>query len=166
MGDPLAELAGYFRCRSEVPDAELVRLVAGARAGGSGWDAIAVGCGVRDYHDITGVVGLPCWEASDTGAELLFSAVQSAMHQLTGGRGLFRPLRWLCPSCGQQVADRAPAGRPVHVEHGHAPGCARLSGDQARRGLAAAGPAPRADRAFGGSRRGGAAALAGRTGHR
>lgn len=130
MEDPLAELAGYFRCRSEVPDAELVRLVAGARAGG-GWDVIAVCCGVRDYHDITGVVGLPCWEASDTGAELLFSAAQYAMRQLIGGRGLFRPLRWLCPSCGQQVADRAPAGRPVHVEHGHAPGCARLSGDQA-----------------------------------
>jgi len=62
---------------------------------------------------------------------MLFSAAQYAMHKLTGSRGLFRPLCWPCPGCGQQVTDRAPAGRPVHVEHGCASGCARLAGDPA-----------------------------------
>jgi hypothetical protein len=41
------------------------------------------------------------------------------------------PLTWACPHCGQQVTDRAASGRPVHVEHGHGPGCARLARDQA-----------------------------------
>lgn len=60
MEEPLAELTGYFRRRSEVPDAELVRLAAAARSGGSRWDAIAADCGERDYHhDTIGVVGLP-----------------------------------------------------------------------------------------------------------
>jgi hypothetical protein len=52
------------------------------------------------------------------------------MPKLTGSRRLFHPLRWPCPICGKEVTDRAPAGRPLHVEHGHAPGCARLAGDQ------------------------------------
>ena len=46
------------------------------------------------------------------------------------GRGVFAPVSWPCPGCGQQVTDRAYTGRPVHIEHGHAPGCARLAGDQ------------------------------------
>jgi hypothetical protein len=57
VDEPLAELAGYFRRKSRVPDQELVRLTATAPEGGSRWDAIAAGCGVRDYHDVTGVVG-------------------------------------------------------------------------------------------------------------
>ncbi len=40
-------------------------------------------------------------------------------------------MSWPCPGCGQQVTDRSHADRPVHVEHGHGPGCARLAGDQA-----------------------------------
>jgi hypothetical protein len=135
VDEPLAELAGYFRSTVPVADAdqELIRLTAAARAGGSRWDGIAVACGVRDYHDITAVAGLPCWEASDTGAELLFSAAQHAARKVTGSRGLFAPLDWVCPGCGQQVTDRAPAGRPVHVEHGHAASCARLAADRGER---------------------------------
>jgi hypothetical protein len=114
-----------------VPDAELVRLTAAAREGGSRWDAIAAGCGVRDYHDITGVAGLPCRKADDTGAELLFCATRYAVEQVTGGQRRWPPLTWVCPACGQLVTDRAPDGRPVHVEHGHSPGCARLARDQA-----------------------------------
>jgi RNase P subunit RPR2 len=82
-------------------------------------------------QDITGVISLALWESADTGAELLFGAVQNSLHKLTGSRSLFPALRWDCPGCGQQVTDRAPAGRPVHGEHGHAPGCARLAVDQA-----------------------------------
>jgi hypothetical protein len=111
VDEPLAELAGYFRTKSRVPDPDLVRLTDAAREGGSRWDAIAVGCGVRDYHDITGVAALPCWKADDTGAELLFCATQYAVEQLTGGQRRFPPLTWVCPGRGQQVTDRAPTGR-------------------------------------------------------
>jgi len=108
MDEPLAEVAAYFRRKSRVPDQELVRLTAAAREGGSRWDAIAAGCGVRDYHDVTGVAGLPCWKADDTGAELLFSATQYAVEQLTGAQRRWPPLTWVCPGCGQQVTGRAP----------------------------------------------------------
>ena len=131
MQDPLAELAGYFCRGTEVPDQELIRLAAAARAAGSRWDGIAAACGVRDYRDITGVLTLPCWNGSDTGADLLFSAAQHAVHMVTGSRGVFAPMSWPCPGCGQQVTDRAHAGRPIHTEHGHAPGCPRLAADQA-----------------------------------
>jgi hypothetical protein len=50
----------------------------------------------------------------------------------SGGTGPRQPpLTWPCASCGQQVTDRAGTGRPLHVEHGHAAGCARLARDQA-----------------------------------
>lgn len=52
------------------------------------------------------------------------------MEKLTDSRR-YPPLRWPCPGCGQQVTDRAAVGRPVHIEHGHRPGCARLARDQA-----------------------------------
>jgi hypothetical protein len=66
------------------------------------------------------------------GAGPLFRVLQHAVHNLTGGdRGYYSPLTWPCPGCGRQVTDRAAYGRPVHVEHGHAPGCARLARDQA-----------------------------------
>jgi predicted RNA-binding Zn-ribbon protein involved in translation (DUF1610 family) len=76
------------------------------------------------------VAGLPCWKADDTGAELLFSATQYAVEQLTGGQRRWPPVAWVCPGCGQQVTDRAPDGRPVHVEYGHAPASARLARDK------------------------------------
>jgi hypothetical protein len=60
------------------------------------------------------------------------SVTQHAVHQLSGSdSGYYLPLSWPCPGCGEQVTDRAAYGRPVHVEHGHAPGCARLARDQA-----------------------------------
>jgi hypothetical protein len=99
--------------------------------GGSRWEAIAVACGVRDYRDLTGVASLAVWEGCDPAAELLFGAAQYALHHLTGSRSYFPALRWDRPACGQTVTDRAAAGRPVHVEDGHAPGCARLAADQA-----------------------------------
>jgi hypothetical protein len=128
MGEPLAELAAYFRTRSRLTGEDLVRLTAAARSAGNRWDAIAAACGVRTYEDLAGVLYRITGE---TGAELLFSATQHALEQLTGGQRRYPPLTWACPECGRQVTDRAPAGRPVHVEHGHAPGCARLARDQA-----------------------------------
>jgi hypothetical protein len=41
MDEPLAELAAYSCSWHEVPDADLVRLTAAARAAGHRWDAIA-----------------------------------------------------------------------------------------------------------------------------
>ena len=62
----------------------------------------------------------------------MFRVTQHAVRNLTGnGRGYYSPLTWPCRGCGRQVTDRAAHGRPVHVEHGHAPGCARLARDQA-----------------------------------
>jgi hypothetical protein len=65
-----------------------------------------------------------------TGGGLLYRATQYAAETLTGGRR-YPPLTWPCPQCGHEVTDRAAAGRPVHIEHGHARGCARLARDQA-----------------------------------
>jgi len=128
VDEPLAELAACFRSKSRLPDQALVRLTAAARAAGSPWDAIAATCGVQTYEDLAGVVDRITGE---TGADLLFSATQHAVEQLTGSQRRYPPLTWTCPECGQQVTDRAASGRPVHVEHGHAPGCARLARDQA-----------------------------------
>jgi hypothetical protein len=44
MEEPLAELAAYSCSWYEVPDADLVRLTAAARAAGHRWDAIAASC--------------------------------------------------------------------------------------------------------------------------
>ena len=128
MDGSLAELAGYFRRRSELPDAELARLTAAARADGDRWDEIAAGCGIQSYEDLAGVIYR---HTGQTGAELLFSATQYAVAQLTSSQRRYPPLTWSCRPCGQQVTDRAASGRPVHVEHGHAAGCARLARDQA-----------------------------------
>jgi hypothetical protein len=138
VDESLAELAAYFGARARVPDQELIRLTAAARTAGSRWDAIAAACGVRCFKDITGVVKMACWEGDETGPALLFGSTQYSLHQLTGSRSYFPPLRWDCASCGRQVTDRAPAGRPVHVEHGHVPGCARLAADQGARTRSAA----------------------------
>ncbi len=111
-----------------VPDEDLVRLTAAARADGSRWDAIAAACGVQTYKDLTGVVYRITGE---TGAELLFHATQYSTYKLTHGSRYYPPLTWPCPGCGQQVTDRAATGVPAHVEHRHTPGCARLARDQA-----------------------------------
>ena len=128
MDKPLAELAACFGSKSRLPDQDLVRLTAAARAAGSRWETIAAACGIQTYEDLAGVVYRITGE---TGADLLFSATQHAVEQLTGSQRRYPPLTWACPHCGQQVTDRAASGRPVHVEHGHAPGCARLARDQA-----------------------------------
>jgi predicted RNA-binding Zn-ribbon protein involved in translation (DUF1610 family) len=128
MQDRLAALAGYFRIKSRLPDQDLVRLTGAARAAGSRWDAIAAACGVRTYEDLAGVV---YQITGESGADLLFSATQYAAEQLTGSQRRYPLLTWTCPECGRLVTDRAASGRPIHVKHGHAPGCARLARDQA-----------------------------------
>jgi hypothetical protein len=127
MDKPVAELAACFQSKSRLPDQDLVRLTAAARAAGSRWDAIAAACGIQSYQDLASVVD---WGTGETGADLLFSATQHAVEQLTGSRRRYPPLTWACPHCGQQVTDRAASGRPIHIEHGHAPGCGRLARDQ------------------------------------
>src|SRR4029077_19339380 len=114
MDEPLGELAACFRAKTRLPDEELARLTLAARTAGNRWDAIAA-CGVTTYKDLADVIYRITGE---TGAELLFSAAQEAARQLAGGERRYPPLAWACAGCGQQVTDRAPAGRPVHVEHG------------------------------------------------
>jgi hypothetical protein len=128
MDKSLAELAACFQSKSRLPDQALVQLTAAARGAGIRWEGIATACGVQTYQDLADVV-YPI--DGETGAGLLFSATQHAVAQLTGSERRYPPLTWRCPECGQQVTDRAASGRPVHIEHGHAPGCARLARDQA-----------------------------------
>jgi hypothetical protein len=112
MDDPVAELAVFFRRRVPVPDETLIRLTIAARTAGHSWTAIAAACGVAARRDADGVITYSGY--ADTAPALLFLGAQHA-----------------APACGQQVTDRMPAGRPAHIEHGHAPGCARLARDQA-----------------------------------
>jgi RNase P subunit RPR2 len=128
MNEPLAELAAYFRTGTRLRDEELVRLALAARGGGSRWEAIAAACGVSTHKDLSGVIYR---NTGETGAELLYSATQSAVRTLSGTGSYRTPLTWTCQSCGQQVTDSAPGGRPIHIEHGHRQGCARLARDQA-----------------------------------
>ena len=128
MDEALGELAACFRRRARLPDEELIRLAMDARACGSRWEAMAVACGIRTYEDLGRVIYRV---TGDTGAELLFAATQFAVGQVAGSGNYSSPLTWVCPGCGCGVSDRAPVGRPVHVEHGHGPGCARLVRDQA-----------------------------------
>ena len=132
MDEPLAELEACFRTRSRVPDQELVRLAAAARAGGHRWDAIADACDRGPGKDIPEVIRQQYWIRPDFGPGPLFSATRRAVRNL-GGRqtGCYAALTWPCPGCGQQVTDLAAAGRPVYAELGHAAGCARLARDQA-----------------------------------
>src|SRR5690348_8353986 len=102
MDEPLAELAAYFRTSTRLPDKDLARLTAAARAAGSRWDAIAAACGITTYKDLGGVIYRI---TGDTGAELLYSATQYAVRQLTGSQHYHPPLTWACPHCGQQVTD-------------------------------------------------------------
>jgi hypothetical protein len=117
MDEPVARLAAYFRTRTRLPDEELARLTLAARAAGRRWEAIAAACGITTCKDLAGVIYRI---TGHTGAELLFSATQDAVRQLTASERRYPPLTWACSGCGQQVTDRAPVGRPVHVEHGHA----------------------------------------------
>jgi hypothetical protein len=109
MDEPVAELAAYFGSKSRLPDQDLVRLTAAARAAGSRWEAIAAACGIHAYEDLAGAV---CRITGETGADLLFSATQYAVEQLTGSQRRYPPLTWACPQCSRQVADRAASGRP------------------------------------------------------
>jgi hypothetical protein len=131
VDEALAELAAYFRRWREPPGAELVRLAAAARAVGSRWDAIAAACDARDDPDPAAVVYRPFGLIPGQGAGPLFRVTQHAIHELTGSDSGYLPLTWPCQGCGRQITDRAANGRPVHIEHGHAPGCARLARDQA-----------------------------------
>jgi hypothetical protein len=56
VDEPLTELAAYFRRDARLPDQELIRLTAAARAGGSQWDNIAAACGIKTYNDLGGVI--------------------------------------------------------------------------------------------------------------
>ena len=87
MDKPLAELAACFRSKSRLPDQDLVRLTAAARAAGSRWEAIAAACGIQSYEDLAGVVDRITGE---TGADLLFSATQYAVEQLTAASAATR----------------------------------------------------------------------------
>jgi hypothetical protein len=132
MEELLAEFAGYSRPWYEVPDAELVRLTAAARAAGHRWDAIAATGDDRPCLDIPAVIRQQYWINPAVGPGPLFSATQRAARNVSGrDTGCYAALAWPCPGCGQQVTDLAPSGRPVHAELGHAPGCARLARDQA-----------------------------------
>jgi hypothetical protein len=131
MEEPLAELAGYSRGGSQVPDTDLVRLTAAARTAGHRWDAIAAACDNGPGQDIPGVIRQQYWISPAVGPGPLFSATQRAARNLAGHKaGCYRPLTWPCPGCGHQVTDLAPGGRPVHAELGHAAGCTRLARDQ------------------------------------
>jgi hypothetical protein len=130
MDDPAAELAGYFQARTPVPDQELIQLTRAARAAGHSWASIAAACQVRRRQDTRGIVFGPGGTTPHTGAGLLYQATQGAVERVTGGRR-YPPLTWHCADCGQQVTDRAGAGRPIHIEHGHATGCRRLKRDHA-----------------------------------
>ena len=131
MEEPLAELAGYSRAGSQVPDTDLVQLTAAARTAGHRWDAIAAACDNGTGQDIPGVIRQQYWISPAVGPGPLFSATQRAARNLAGHEAsCYRPLTWPCPGCGNQVTDLAPGGRPARAELGHAAGCTRLARDQ------------------------------------
>src|ERR1035438_3874068 len=130
VDDPVTELAAYFQSKTKVPDEDLVRLASAARAAGDRWEAIAAACGVREFRDAAEIVSQPSGIIPSAPADLLFQATQRSLEKLTGSRR-YPPLTWPCPGCQQDVTDRVASGRPAHIEHGHAPGCARLAHDQA-----------------------------------
>jgi len=128
----LAELAAGSGPWYQVPDADLVRLTAAARAAGHRWDAIADACDRGPGTDIPGVIRQQYWLRPDFGPGPLFGATQRAVRNAGGGKtGSQAAPAWPCPGCGQQVTDLAASGRPVHAELGHAAGCLRLARDQA-----------------------------------
>jgi hypothetical protein len=134
VSGPLAELAGLAADSGpwfQVPDVDLVRLTAAARAAGHRWDAIAVACEHGPGRDIPAVIRQLYWFTPLAGPGL-FGTTQRAARTLSGrDAGSYPPLTWPCSGCGQQITDLAACGRPVHAELGHAAGCARLACDQA-----------------------------------
>ena len=134
VSEPLAELAEFAADSGpwyQVPDADLVRLTAAARAAGHRWDAIDNACDHGPGKHIPAVIRQQYWFTPLAGPGL-FGATQRAACTLTGrDAGSYPPLTWPCPGCGQQITDRAACGRPVDAELGHAAGCARLARDQA-----------------------------------
>ena len=119
MDESLAELAGYFHRKARLPDQELIGLTAAARAGGSRWDVMAAACRIQTYQDLARVIYRVTGE---TGAELLFSATQYAIGQVTGSRDYYSPVIWACPQCPCQVTDRGPRSARYSGT-----GCARAS---------------------------------------
>jgi hypothetical protein len=91
MDEPVARLAAYFRTRTRLPGEELARLTIAARAAGSRWEAIAAACGITTCKDLAGVIYRI---TGHTGAELLFSATQDAVRQLTASERRYPPLTW------------------------------------------------------------------------
>ena len=84
MDEPLAELAAYSCSWYEVPDADLVRLTADARAAGHRWDAIAAACDHGPGMDIPAVIRQQYWISPAVGPGPLFSATQRAARKLAG----------------------------------------------------------------------------------
>ncbi len=74
MDGPLAELAACFCWKIKLPDQELIRLTAAARADGSRRDGIAAACGIKTSDDLSAVI---CQVSGETGAEVLFSALRT-----------------------------------------------------------------------------------------
>jgi hypothetical protein len=134
MQEPPAGLAACSALFAwyQVPDADLVRLIAAARVAGHRRDAIAAACGNGPGKDIPTVIRRQYWISPGIGPGPLFSAAQRAARTPDGrDSGCFPPLTWPWAGCGQEVTDLVPAGRPVHAELGHAASCARLAGGQA-----------------------------------
>lgn len=110
MEEPLAELAGYSRGGSQVPDTDLVRLTAAARTAGHRWDAIAAACDNGPGQDIPGVIRQQYWISPAVGPGPLFSATQRAARNLAGHEpGCYRPLTWPCPAAGTRSPTWPPA---------------------------------------------------------
>ncbi len=118
MQEPLAELAAYS-CPFpwyQVPDTDLVRLTAAARATGHRWDAIAFACDNGPGRDIPAVIRQQYWISPGTGPGPLFSAAQHAARTLDGrDAGSFPPLTWPRaggPSTPNSATRRAALGWP------------------------------------------------------
>ena len=163
MKEPLAELVAYACPWYQVPDADLVRLTAAARATGHRWDAIEAACDNGPGKDIPAVIRQQYWFTPLAGPGL-FGATQHAARTLTGrDAGYYPPLTWPCPGCGQLITDL----RTADLRRVRPRGGLRAAGTRPgrRRGSAAglAAPARPALRRIG---RPSAAALAGRADHR
>ena len=74
MDEPRAELAACFRGKVKLPDQEVIRLTAAARARAAGGDGIAAACGIKTSDDLSAVI---CQVSGETGAEVLFSALRT-----------------------------------------------------------------------------------------
>ncbi len=132
MGDPLERLAGYFHRKEKASPEDFTGLARAAREAGHTWSAMTAACGITEPGDMNDVAVAiqPFILVPDRLPELFYQSVSYAIEQLTRPARRYPPVTWHCGTCGRQVTDRAGAGRPIHVEHGHGPGCARLARDQ------------------------------------